>query len=172
VLESPRAPSMPAPPPPASTYTQELPRPGGPSAAALEKRLMDVILQRGLQTLYPAARVVALVQQLARVDWGGVARAWRIGVDKALDLAALALYDIAILGGRGEAEKTSTASRKWAWAQAAQTPLDTTQGRKRSLAESSSVRAQFASLRGARSTDPPSLLLEQHESYYAPSARS
>lgn len=66
------------------------------SEAALRAKITTIIMQNGLQMLYPPPALDAVVARLMRVDWAGLASAWRLSMEMVVDFAALSLYDVVI----------------------------------------------------------------------------
>ena len=81
---------MPAPP-----TEMAKPRSDAP-IAELRRRIDRMVKLKSLHGMYPPARQEEVVAKLSKVDWRGFAAAWRLPLDKILDLAPLALYDAAL----------------------------------------------------------------------------
>lgn len=86
-----------APPPGAGAAPPPQPPPQGGMQGAVLAKLQSIVAANQLGRFYGAAQLAALAQRVARVDFHALAARWGMPTELALDLAALALYDVVLL---------------------------------------------------------------------------
>lgn len=68
-------------------------------ASVVAAKLAKIVAANQLQAFYPPDKLAALTARvMQRVDFHSLAARWRMPVELAIDLAALALYDVVIYG--------------------------------------------------------------------------
>lgn len=81
---------------------------------SIQAKLSQIVAANQLQRFYPPQTVSALASRLdSRVNFRDLAARWSMPVELALDLAALALYDIVIVAD-GESLTEGTTGRRLA----------------------------------------------------------